>query len=47
MTHGLHLERPKDEIITIAGFVRIPSFNEGYLLVAVAHQPVIAHMKVG
>ena len=47
MTHGLCSKRPKNKIITIDCFVRIPSFNERYLLVAVAHQPVIAHMKVG
>ena len=47
MMHGLLSKRPKIKIITIDGFVRIPNFNEGYLLVAVAHQPVIAHMKVG
>ena len=27
--------------------MRIPNFNEGYFLVGVAHQLVIAHMKVG
>ena len=32
---------------TIDGFVKIPSFNVEYLLVAVAHQPVIASLKVG
>ena len=47
MTHGLRSKRPKNKIITIDGFVRIPSFNEGYLLVAVAYQSVTAHMKVG
>ena len=46
MTHGLCSKRPKNKIITIDGFVRIPNFNEGYLLVGVAHQLVIAHMKV-
>ena len=47
MTHGICSKRPKNKIITIDGFVRIPGFNERYLLVAVAHQPVIAHIKVG